>query len=158
MVDYNKGDNYYYANNGEGWHISLKYEGNNTMSIDIDAPKNKSAESTAAVTETEKTSEENTEKIKSDNTELVDGMHKDFKEAMDSYEAFMNEYVEFIKKYQNNPSDAQLIADYAKYMSKYSDLCDKFDKWESEDLNDTERAYYIDVQARVSKKLLEVAN
>ncbi len=157
-VNYNKGDNYYYADNGEGWHISLKYEGNNIMSIDIDAPSNKSAESTAAVSETEKASEAKTEEIKSDDTELVDGMHKDFKKAMDSYEAFMNEYVEFIKKYQNNPSDAQLIADYAKYMSKYADLCDKFDKWESEDLNDTERAYYIDVQARVSKKLLEIAN
>mgnify|MGYP000322716592 FL=1 len=85
-------------------------------------------------------------------------MRKDFKEAMDSYEAFMNEYVEFIKKYQSNPNDAKLLADYAKYMSKYADMCDKFDKWESQDLNATEQAYYIDVQARVSKKLLEVEN
>ncbi len=43
-------------------------------------------------------------------------------------------------------------------MSKYADMCDKFDKWESQDLNTTEQAYYIDVQARVSKKLLEVSN
>lgn len=42
-------------------------------------------------------------------------------------------------------------------MSKYADACDKFDKWESEDMNDAETAYYIDVQARVSKKLLEAA-
>ena len=62
------------------------------------------------------------------------------------------------KKYQNNPNDAKLLADYAKYMSKYADMCDKFDKWESQDLNTTEQAYYIDVQARVSKKLLEVSN
>lgn len=46
---------------------------------------------------------------------------------------------------------------YTKYMSKYADMVEKFDKWESEDLNDAELAYYIDVQARVSKKLLEVA-
>ena len=37
------------------------------------------------------------------------------------------------------------------------DMVEKFDKWESEDLNDAELAYYIDVQARVSKKLLDVA-
>ncbi len=30
----------------------------------------------------------------------VNGMRKDFKEAMDSYEVFINEYVEFMKKYQ----------------------------------------------------------
>lgn len=37
-VDYSKGDDYYYADNSEGWHISVRYEGNNIMSIDIDAP------------------------------------------------------------------------------------------------------------------------
>ena len=57
----------------------------------------------------------------------------------------------------DNPSDVSLLADYTKYMSKYADMVEKFDKWESEDLNDAELAYYIDVQARVSKKLLEVA-
>ena len=55
------------------------------------------------------------------------------------------------------PSDVSLLADYTKYMSKYADMVEKFDKWESEDLNDAELAYYIDVQARVSKKLLEIA-
>ena len=84
-------------------------------------------------------------------------MRKDFKEAMDSYEAFMNEYVAFMKKYNANPNDPTLMVDYARYMSKYADACEKFNKWESADMNDAETAYYIDVQARVSKKLLEAA-
>lgn len=37
-VDYNKGDDYYHADNSDGWNLSLRYIGNNTMSIDIDAP------------------------------------------------------------------------------------------------------------------------
>lgn len=156
-VDYDKGDDYYRAKNSEGWSVSIKYEGFNIMSIDIDKPSSSSTDNTAtapAAPETEKTAEENN----ANDTQLVNGMRKDFKEAMDSYEAFMNEYVEFIKKYQSNPNDAKLLADYAKYMSKYADMCDKFDKWESQDLNATEQAYYIDVQARVSKKLLEVSD
>lgn len=156
-VDYDKGDDYYRAKNSEGWSVSIKYEGFNIMSIDIDKPNSNSTDNTAtapAAPETEKAAEEN----KANDTQLVNGMRKDFKEAMDSYEAFMNEYVEFIKKYQSNPNDAKLLADYAKYMSKYADMCDKFDKWESQDLNATEQAYYIDVQARVSRKLLEVEN
>ena len=88
---------------------------------------------------------------------LVDGMRPDFKAAMDSYEAFMNEYVDFMKKYNNNPSDAELLSDYADYVSKYSDFVEDFDKWEDEEMNNTEAAYYIDVQARVSKKLLEIS-
>ena len=75
---------------------------------------------------------------------------------MDSYEAFMDEYVAFMKKYKANPSNAALIADYAKYMKKYTAMCDTFEKWEGEDLSAEEMAYYIDVQARVSKKLVEV--
>ena len=62
-----------------------------------------------------------------------------------------------MKKHSDNPSDVSLLADYTKYMSKYADMVEKFDKQKSEDLNDAELAYYIDVQARVSKKLLEVA-
>ena len=156
-VDYDKGDDYYRAKNSEGWSVSIKYEGFNIMSIDIDKPSSSPTDNTAtapAAPETEKAAEEN----KANDTQLVNGMRKDFKEAMDSYEAFMNEYVEFVKKYQSNPNDAKLLADYAKYMSKYADMCDKFDKWESENLNTTEQAYYIDVQARVSKKLLEVSD
>ena len=77
---------------------------------------------------------------------------------MDSYESFMNKYVDFMKKYKEaNGADLSLISDYAKYMSEYSDMVDKFDEWEDEDMNNEELAYYIDVQARVSKKLLEVS-
>ena len=34
-VDYSKGDDYYYADNSDGWHVSICYEGNNIMSIHI---------------------------------------------------------------------------------------------------------------------------
>lgn len=119
------------------------------------------AESTTIMnptTTTEKKPEETKPaETKKKDSNLVNGMRKDFKEAMDSYESFMNEYVTFMKKYSEKPSDFTLLAEYAEYMSKYSDMCAKFDKWESEDMNDAETAYYIDVQARVNKKLLEVS-
>ena len=81
----------------------------------------------------------------------------DFKDAMDSYEEFFDEYVAIMKKYQANPMDFSILADYAKYMAQYADMMQKFEKWESEDLNDAELAYYLDVQNRITKKLLEVA-
>ena len=156
-VDYDKGDDYYRAKNSEGWSVSIKYEGFNIMSIDIDKPSGSSTGSNVTATAAPETAKAPDE-TKANDTQLVNGMRKDFKEAMDSYEAFMNEYVEFMKKYQSNPNDTKLLADYAKYMSKYADMCDKFDKWESQNLNAAEQAYYVDVQARVSKKLLEVSN
>lgn len=171
-IDYDKGDTYYRADNADGYHISLEYVGNNIMSVEIEAPENSDISTseqtttepsttepsmTEPSTETTAPSESNATETNPNDTDLVDGMRKDFKDAMDSYEAFMDEYVAFMKKYSDNPSDVSLLVDYTKYMSKYADMVEKFDKWESEDLNDAELAYYIDVQARVSKKLLEVA-
>ena len=194
-IDYDKGDTYYWADNADGYHISLKYEGNNIMTVEIKAAKNddvSTSEPTTIEPSTDATTPSEPERVETktndttassepeltetkpndattpdesapvettpNDTNFVDGMRKDFKEAMDSYEAFMDEYVAFMKKYSDNPSDVGLLTDYTKYMNTYADMVDKFNKWESEDLNDTELSYYIEVQTRVSKKLLEVAN
>ncbi len=140
-IDFNKGENHYYAYNKNGWYLTLKYEGNNTMSIRIDYPQ-KEESTTEKKTEAEKT---------------TISINSDFKVAMDSYEEFMNDYVDFMKKYKANPTDLTLISDYADYMSDYAKFMEDFEAWENEDLNTAELAYYVEVQGRVSKKLLEVA-
>lgn len=91
-------------------------------------------------------------------TEMVDGIRRDFKEAMDNYEAFFDEYVAFMKKYAaSDGSDPALLADYATYMSKYADVMADLEAWDSKDMNTAEIAYYIEVQSRINQKLLEVA-
>ena len=85
-------------------------------------------------------------------------MRKEIKEAMDSYEDFIDEYIIFMKKYSNsNGTDTELLKDYSTYMSKYTKAVEAFEEWEDDDLNSKEEAYYLKVQTRVSKKLLEVA-
>ncbi len=90
--------------------------------------------------------------------ELVDGMRPDFKNAMDSYETFMGEYCDFMAKYnESDGSDLSLLSDYASFLSQYAEMAESFEAWDSEDLTDAETAYYLEVQTRVSQKLLEVA-
>jgi hypothetical protein len=84
-------------------------------------------------------------------------MNPDFKAAMDSYEEFFDKYVAIMKKYKENPTDLSILADYATYMGQYADMIQKLEEWENKDLNTAEAAYYVDVQARITKKLLEVA-
>ncbi len=152
-VDFDKGDNYYYAYNTEGWHISLDYKGNNIMSITVRPPDENSEEIITNTTTTTTSSKEETKE--SSNSNKLD---PDFKAAMDSYEKFMDEYVYFMKKYaESDGTDLSIFTDYADYMSKYADFVEDFEKWEEEDLNAVETAYYIDVQARVTKKLLEIS-
>lgn len=84
------------------------------------------------------------------------GISQEFKDAMDSYEAYMDEYVEFMKKYNANPTDPTLISQYSTMLQKYSEQVSAFDKWNSADMTTEETSYYIEVQSRVSQKLLEV--
>ena len=161
--DYSKSDKSYSATNSNGYKIHLMYLGANVIEISIKAPKKIEENKTNTPiennnNETNSKPIENTKPIETSKPTDNDGVSKDFKEAMDSYEEFMNEYVEFMKKYsKSNGTDMSLILDYSKYVSKYADMCKDFEKWENEELNVAETAYYIDVQARVSKKLLEVA-
>lgn len=98
------------------------------------------------------------EENESDTTELVDGMRPEFKEAMDSYEAFYDEYCDFMVKYKANPTDTKLITEYADMMKKVVDMDEKFKAWESNDLNNEELKYYIEVSSRIVQKMLEVAS
>lgn len=163
-VDYDKGDTYYYADNADGYHISLHYQGNNVMTIKIEQPKEAASENTVEA-ETPAASESEDAPSASESvsgaegiTELVDGMRPEFREAMDSYEAFFDEYIAFMDKYaESDGSDLSLLADYASYMSRYADMMTDFEAWNNEDMNAAEAAYYLEVQTRINQKLLEIA-
>ena len=160
-VNYNKDDNFYDADNNAGWHVSIKYEGNNIMSIDIDAPSESSTAPSASEDTTKpaesKPAQSKPAKTANNDSDMVDGMHRDFKEAMDSYEEFFDEYVAFMKKYENSDNPMSMLSDYTKFMSQYSETMQKLDEWKSKDLNTKEAAYLLDVTNRINKKLLEVA-
>lgn len=85
--------------------------------------------------------------------ELVDGMRPEFKEAMDAYEAFYDEYVDFMKKYSANPTDFSLLMQYAGMLTKVAEMDEAFNKWDQEDLNNAELKYYLEVNNRVMQKL-----
>lgn len=81
----------------------------------------------------------------------------EFKEAMDSYEAFFDEYVEYMKAYQNDPTNTELLMGLSDMMSREAEMLEKFDEWENEEMTAAESAYYLKVQARITEKLAEVA-
>lgn len=89
--------------------------------------------------------------------ETADSIRPDFKAAMDSYEAFYNEYYDFMKKYMENPTDLTLLGEYADMMSKSTEMSQSFEAWNEADMNDAELSYYLEVSNRVAQKLLEVA-
>lgn len=127
-------------------------------SDDTSADENKEETADEATSTEDKQKTKDTTTKETENKETNSGgIGADFKSAMDSYEKFFDEYVAIMKKYANNPSDMSILGDYTKYMGKYAQMMEDFEKWESEDMNAAETAYYLEVQGRITKKLLEVA-
>lgn len=157
-VDYRRGDTYYYADNAEGYHVSVKYEGFNTMFVRIDKPDDEKEEgSEEKVTETKDDSISESSGQTSEGLSTVEttGIRPEFKEAMDSYEAFFDEYIEFMKNYDEN--DATMLLKSANILTQYAETMEKMEEKGSEEMNDAEAAYYLEVTTRINQKLLSVA-
>lgn len=161
-VDYDRGDQYYNADDADGNHLSVTYEGNKVMTIRLDKADGVGSEHEDPVpletTQESAKVQEPAETEAAGGTELVDGMRPEFKQAMDSYEEFMNEYCDFMEKYaESDGTDVGLLADYADYMSQYAEAMEAFDAWDDGEMNTTEMEYYLQVQTRVNERLLETA-
>ena len=155
-VDIYNSSNAFGAKNEEGYSLNLYYSSSDKKySITLNEPNTDTNDETTneEAKEDTKTNENSNEKSQPSTN---NGLRSDFKQAMDDYESFMNEYVDFMKRYNSNPSDISLLADYADYLTKYTKALDSFDKWESEDMNEEETKYYIEVQNRINQKLLEI--
>lgn len=79
-----------------------------------------------------------------------------FKDMMDSYEKFIDEYIAFMKKYQNSSDTSAMLNDYTKYMQKFTDFTSKIDAVDESNLSAADYNYYIEVTTRVNKKLATI--
>ena len=85
---------------------------------------------------------------------VEDGISPEFKAAMDSYEAFFDEYIAFMERYANSDGDLSLLTDYMEYMSQYTETMEKLNSIEENELTSAELLYYSEVMSRISQKLL----
>ena len=158
VVDYSRSDGYYSALNADGYKLSLRYLGFNVIEVSIKAPEDKVIEpdtyESEVPVETEK-AEINTNTAETDSV-MINGMRKEFKEAMDSYEAFMDEYISFMAEYQDSNYAVEMLNDYLQFLSQYSETMSKIGALGEEEMNDAETVYYIEVTTRVSQKLLNI--
>ncbi len=84
------------------------------------------------------------------------GIRPDVKEAIDAYEAFIDEYCEFVTVYSEDPTNAELIAEYLEFVVKLEEEERKIDALDK-DLTEEEDVYYTEVLLRCSEKLNEAA-
>lgn len=129
----------------------------NNASDDTNVETESTKQETTKV-ETESTKQETSKKAEqAKNDKSAEGIRPEFKKAMDSYEDFFDEYCKIMKKYNKNPNDTTILADYTEYMGEYADMMNKMNAWEDKDLSNEELAYYTKVTSRITGKLAKVS-
>lgn len=108
---------------------------------------------------TEVSANENTEEAGSESSDQVkdnDLVRTEIKEAIDSYEAFVDEYCEFMKNYDS--SDISSLTKYTDLLNKEIEMSKEFKDIENMELTTAEALYYSEVSLRCSKKMIEAAS
>ena len=112
-------------------------------------------ESLDSVNEEAETTEEEYESDDSSDSGIIS---PEFKETMDNYEAWFDHYCEVMKKYQEDPSNMELMAETTELLAEEAKVFDEMENMDESEMNTAELAYYLEVTARIEKKLLEVSN
>lgn len=153
-VDYSSSDDYYFANNSEGYRLSVDYDvDRRMMDVSVSAP----VETIPTPEATPEPTETTTEEPATDDTSSEE-VDPDFKATMDSYETTINNYCDFMEKYNNaGPEDtAAMLADYTSYLQQYTETIDALNSIDEASLSAADLAYYTEVNGRISQRLLEV--
>ncbi len=150
-VDFSNQEKLFTADNENGVSLRLEYQGFNTMYISMYAPDEK-PENTEADKQEPSTPEKPTTEAPSDND-----IRPDFKAAMDSYEDFFDKYCAFMKKYNESDDPLSLMDEYSEFMKQYADTMSKMNALKSDSLSDAELQYYLEVNNRITQKLLEIS-
>lgn len=151
-------------NFGEGILLHLKKESNSQAVPNIEATK--AAETTVPET-TPPTQPEATVPAESSAPTVPEttapaeptapsGIRPEFKEAMDSYEAFYDEYCDLLAQYTKNPTDLSLLSKYSAMLGKAEEMDKKFEAWDEGEMSNEELKYYLDVNTRIQKKLVDL--
>lgn len=81
----------------------------------------------------------------------------ELKEFLDSYEAYIDRYIAFMKEYQDSGYSASMMNDYLAILEEYSNFTEKAESYDEDNMSDEDLAYYVEVIGRVSQKLLSAS-
>lgn len=161
-VDYSNGDDYYRAKNNTEYSLEVSLSAFNVMKIYLSAPEEETTEEETSKAESSKAESSKTESSKAESSKkeqsskTATGVTPEFKKAMDSYEEFFDEYIDFMKRYSESDNPLEMMDEYSEYLSKYSETMQALNDMESKEVTEADSLYFIEVQARILDKLSKV--
>ena len=106
----------------------------------------------------EETDSAETSNSDDDSSESDSGLlSPEFKKTMDDYEAWFDHYCDVMQRYKEDSSNLELLSEMTDLLTEETKMLEELENMDQSEMNNAELAYYIDVTARIEKKLLEVA-
>ena len=81
------------------------------------------------------------------------GVRPEFKEAVDSYEGFFDEYGSFMERYTKSENPLGMMNEYLNFLSRYQTMLQKFSAIANTDMNEAEALYYQRAYERIMRKI-----
>ena len=81
----------------------------------------------------------------------------EFKKTMDDYEAWFDHYCDVMERYQEDSTNLELLSEMTDLLSEETTMLEEMENMDQDDMNAAELAYYLEVTARIEKRLLEAA-
>ncbi len=143
-VDYDKSDDFYKARNENGVVVRLTYEGFNIMKVELELGEGEVvAQSTTAQSE---------EVEEATTATPVEGT-SDWEQFLIDYEAWVDDYIAFLEKYNENPSDLTLLTEYGTLAADQIQWATDASELEGE-LSGEELTLYLETMTRINLKLI----
>lgn len=95
------------------------------------------------------------EEVVEEETVSEDDVRPEFRQSMESLEAFFDEYVEFMELYKEDSTSLSMLSRYAEFLTKYEEAMNKMDAIGEQDMTTAEEKLFIDTQLRIEKKLAD---
>lgn len=92
----------------------------------------------------------------SETTRDPDELDPDLVAFCESYEAYIDEYCDFMERYLANPTDLNLLNEYVSIMETLDEFTTAADNYDTSDMTDAELQYYLEVTGRCTTRMLEV--
>lgn len=149
-VDYDRSDKSFHGDDANGNSVSVDYKGANMMTIVVNA-----AEEAEEPTDAEQSTEP--EAPAETTTTEPSGGATDFRTLVDEYEAFMNQYCDFMETYNSDSGNVVSMAiDYTKMMTEYADWAERMDAVDESTLSAEDSLYLLDAQNRINQRLWSI--
>ncbi|MCL2111257.1 MAG: hypothetical protein FWH32_03200 [Clostridiales bacterium] len=81
------------------------------------------------------------------------GVDASLKQFLDTYERFIDSYIDLMERYLANTADVALLSDYMQMVDEAETLTREFESIDENSLSVEDLAYFVEVQTRVLQKM-----